>query len=238
MRTALASASEITESDVADGVRAGVRDVLPMTVAVAPFALVLGVAIDASVVHDVAGLVAAPLIYAGSAHFAALSVLDAAGSAVTAVLTALVVNARFAMYGAALAPRFRAQPTWFRWLGPWTIVDQTFAIASARPECGDGWFRGYWLAAGAVLGMGYTAMTVVGVGLGPIVPVGVGLELTVPALFVAMLIARLRGRPAWIAALVGGLVTAAALELPHGLGLPAGALAGAVAAAVAARRAS
>jgi predicted branched-subunit amino acid permease len=224
-------------ADVADGVRAGVRDMLPVTVAIAPFALVLGVAIDASVVHDIAGVISAPLIYAGSAHLAAISVLDGGGSATTAVLTALIVNVRFAMYGAALAARFRDQPGWFRWLGPWTIVDQTFAIASPRDEAGPAWFRGYWLAASALLGAVYTAMVGVGAALGPVVPAGIGLELTIPALFIAMLAGRLRDRPACVAVVVGGLVTAVALDLPHGLGLPAGALAGA-AAAVMTRRMS
>jgi 4-azaleucine resistance transporter AzlC len=224
-------------SDVADGVHAGVRDMLPMTVAVAPFALVLGVAIAASVVPDIAGMISAPLIYAGSAHFAAVSVLDGGGSAVTAVVTALVINVRFVMYGAALADRFRDQPGWFRWLGPWTIVDQTFAIASLRGEAGPAWFRGYWLAAGALLGAVYTAMVAAGVALGPVVPAGIGLELTIPALFIAMLVGRLRDRPTCVAVLVGGLVAAAALDLPHGLGLPVGALAGA-AAAVMTRRTS
>lgn len=228
---------EHVPSDVADGARAGMREMLPITIAVAPVALVLGVAINASVVDDIAGVISAPLIYGASAHFAALSVLDGGGSAVTAVLTALVVNVRFAMYGAALATRFRGQPGWFRWLGPWTIVDQTFAIASSRDDLGPAWFRGYWLAAGALLGAAYTAMVGIGVALGPVVSAGAGLDLTIPALFIAMLVGKLRDRPACVAALVGGLVTAAALELPHGLGLPVGALAGA-AAAVMTRRMS
>jgi len=39
-----ADVAERVPSDIADGVRAGVRDMLPVTVAIAPFALVLGVA--------------------------------------------------------------------------------------------------------------------------------------------------------------------------------------------------
>lgn len=224
--------------DASAGMRAGVRDILPIVVAVAPFALVLGVAIDASVVPDVAGAIAAPLIYAGSAHLAALSVLDAGGSALTALLTALVVNVRFAVYGAALAARFRDQPAWFRWLGPWTIVDQTFAITASRDEAGAAWFRGYWVTVGVLLGAGYTTMVGVGVALGPVVPANAGLELTIPALFVAMLVGRLRDRPTAVAVLVSGIVTVLALDLPHGLGLPSGGLAGATAAVMVRRRMS
>ena len=120
-----------------------------------------------------------------------MSIIDAGGLALTAVLTALIVSLRFVMYGAVLAPRFRDQPGWFRWLTPWTIVDQTFAIATSLDDRGP-----------------------------------------------ALLVGRLRDRPAYVAALVGGLVTALALEVPYGLSLPAGAVAGATAAAVARRRTS
>lgn len=221
---------------LAAGVRAGLHDILPVVVAVLPFAAVLGVAIDRSVVGDLIGIVMAPVVYAGSANLAALSVLDAGGSAAAAIGTALIINARFAMYGAAMADRFRDQPRWFRLLGPWLIVDQNFALAAARDEADPRWFRGYWLSAGAVLGAGYTAMVVVGVVLGAVVPTGAGLELTVPAMFVAMAIGQLRDRPAVVAALVGAAVTAVALELPHGLGLLLGAVAGVVAGTITSRR--
>lgn len=222
-------------SIVRAGARAGVHDILPVVVAVMPFAAVLGVAIDRSIVADLIGVVMAPVVYAGSANLATLSVLDAGGSALAAIGTALIVNARFAMYGAALADRFRGQPRWFRWLGPWMIVDQTFALASARTETDPRWFRGYWLGAGTVLGAGYTALVIVGVVLGAIVPSGAGMELTIPAMFVALTVGQLRDRPALVAALTGAAVTAAALELPHGLGLMLGAMAGVVAGTIARR---
>lgn len=219
----------------ADGAHAGLRDMAPVTVAIAPFAMVLGVAIDASIVPDLIGTLMAPIIYAGSSNFAVLAVLDAGGAVITSVFTALVVNARFTMYGAALAGRFATQPRWFRWLAPWMIVDQTFALASARDEQDPVWFRGYWIACGALIGVVYTAMVVVGVLLGPIVPGGLGLEFTIPALFVALAVGHVKTRPAAVAAVTSAAVTALALELPHGLGLLAGALAGAFAGVIARR---
>lgn len=219
----------------AAGARAGLRDMVPVTVAIIPFAMVLGVTIDASVVPDLVGAVMAPVLYAGSANFAAISVVDAGGTALTAAFTALVVNVRFTMYGAALAHRFRDQPRWFRWLGPWFIIDQTFALSSARAERDPAWFRAYWFAAAGLIGIVFTAMAVVGILLGPIVPSGIGLEFTVPAMFVALGVSQVRDRPALAAAVAGASVTALALDLPHGLGLLAGAVAGATTGAVARR---
>jgi 4-azaleucine resistance transporter AzlC len=214
------------------GMRAGLRDMAPMTVAIAPFAMVLGVAIGASVVPDLVGAVMAPVLYAGSANFAAIAVLDAGGTAFTAALTAIVVNIRFMMYGAALSDRFADQPRWFRWLGPWFIIDQLFALTSSRDERDPVWFRAYWLSAAALIGGIFTAMAVVGILLGPVLPTGAGLQFTVPAMFLALLVGQLRDRPALVAAIVGAGVTALALDLPHGLGLMAGAVAGAAAGAI------
>jgi len=219
----------------AAGVSAGLRDMAPVTVAVIPLAMVLGVTIDASVVPDLLGAAMAPVLYAGSANFAAISVLDAGGTALTAAFTALVVNARFTMYGAALAHRFRDQPRWFRWLAPWFIIDQTFALSSARTERDAAWFRAYWFAAAGLIGVVYTTMVAIGILLGPIVPGGIGLEFTVPALFTALGVTQVRDRPALAAAVAAAAVTVLALDLPNGLGLLAGALAGATTGAVARR---
>jgi 4-azaleucine resistance transporter AzlC len=217
------------------GMRSGLRDMAPITVAIAPFAMVLGVAIGASVVPDLVGAVMAPVLYAGSSNFAAIAVLDAGGTALTAALTAMVVNIRFMMYGAALADRFADQPRWFRWLGPWFIIDQLFALASARDEQDPAWFRGYWLSAAALIGAIFTVMVVVGILLGPVLPTGAGLQFTVPAMFLALLVGQLRDKPALVAAIAGAGVTALALDLPHGLGLMAGAVAGAAAGAISRR---
>ncbi|HSJ45755.1 MAG TPA: AzlC family ABC transporter permease [Euzebyales bacterium] len=219
----------------AAGARAGLRDMAPVTVAIVPFAMVLGVTINASVVPDLVGAVMTPVLYAGSANFAVVSVLDAGGTALTAAFTALVVNARFTMYGAALAERFRDQPRWFRWLGPSFIIDQTFALSTARTERDPAWFRAYWFAAAGLIGIVFTAMAVVGILLGPIVPSGIGLEFTVPVLFVALSVSHVRDRPALAAAVAGAAVTALALDLPHGLGLLAGAVAGSATGAIARR---
>lgn len=213
------------------GAHAGVRDMAPVAIALLPFATVLGIAVDRSTVPDLVGIVMAPIVYAGSANLAVLSVLDAGGGVVAAVGTALVINARFAMYGAALAGRFRGQPSWFRLLGPWLIVDQTFALAIAREEADPTWFRGWWLAAGATLGVSFTAIVAVGVALGPVLPSGPVLRFTVPAVFAALLAGRVRDRPALASAVTAAAVTAltGGLGLGHGLGLLTGAFAGAAA---------
>jgi predicted branched-subunit amino acid permease len=208
--------------------REALRDVAPVVASVAPFAVILGVTIgQLQTVPWWAALLGAPLLYAGSAHIAVLTLLEAGAGAATVVVAAAVVNARLAVYGAALEPRFRDQPGWFRWLAPHFIVDQTYAIATARPELTHpGRFRRYWMTAGIVLGIGWSGAMAAAVTLGPIVPVGPALTFASTAVFVGLLAPRLHDRTAWRPAAIAAVVALAAAPLPHGSGLLVATLAG------------
>lgn len=207
-----------------------VRDILPVVLSVMPFAAVIGVTIaQAGRVPDWAGLLAGPLMYGGSAQLAAVSLLDAGAGLATVLSTVVVVNARLTMYGAGIEPRFRRQPWWFRWLGPHFLVDQTFAVALPRDDLDDpARFRRYWLTAGLVLGVGWTATMGAALLLGPAVPAGSALDVAAPALFVGLLVPMLRRPRARRAALVAAVVAVVAAPLPNGGGLLAGAVAGVV----------
>ena len=81
-----------------------------------------------------------------------LALVTVAGSASLWALcvAVLVINSRHIMYSAALASAFREQPRWFRWLAPWFLVDQIFALASVRPSHDPDSFRGYYLSCAVV----------------------------------------------------------------------------------------
>jgi predicted branched-subunit amino acid permease len=208
--------------------RQAVRDLLPVVVGLVPFAVVIGVTIAGSpAVPAWAGLVATPLLYAGSAQLAALSLLDGGSGVVTVLLTVAVVNGRLSIYGAALEPRFRCQPAWFRWLAPHTLVDQTYALATARPDLDDpARFRRYWLTAGVVLGLAWTGVIALAAMAGPEIPTDSPLTFAAPAVFVGLVVPRLRARVARRPALIAATVALLASPLPSGLGVLLAATAG------------
>lgn len=208
--------------------RDAVADILPVTVSVVPFALVIGITIArATSVPEWAGLFGGFAYYSGAAQLASVSLLAVGSSIPLVVGTTAIVNARLLMYGAAIQPRFRDQPRWFRWLGPHFLVDQTYAISSARPELDDPErFRRYWLTSGAVLGTGWMAAMTTGVVAGPVLPELTALSFAVPAVFIGLLVPRLRTQVARRPALLAGVAAVLASPLPHGLGLLVGALVG------------
>ncbi|MDX1622053.1 MAG: AzlC family ABC transporter permease [Nitriliruptorales bacterium] len=209
--------------------RDALRDILPVTVSVVPFALIIGVTIArAGSLANWIGLFSGFGYYSGSAQLASVT-LVAAGSTIPLVVgTTAIINARLLMYGAALQPHFQHQPAWFRWLGPHYLVDQTYALATARPELGDDpeRFRRYWVSMGAVLGGGWMLAMTTGVLAGPVLPRIEAFDFAVPAVFIGLLVPRLREKAARRPALLAAVAAVIASPLPHGLGLLVGALAG------------
>jgi len=216
--------------------RDAVREILPMLVGIAPFGILIGLTIGTHPVGVAAGLGSAALYYGGTGHLAVLQMVTV-GAGPPAVLVGIaVINARLLLYGAALAPRFADQPRWFRWLGPLTLIDQTYALATARPELGGAAFRRYWLTLGWTMGVGWIVGHVVGLVAGPVLPAWLPLGIAAPAILVGLLVPHLRRRTGLAAAVVGGIVAAAASPLPPGVGTLLGAVAGIAAGMLAGRR--
>jgi predicted branched-subunit amino acid permease len=159
------------------------------------------------------------------------------------VLSALVVNARFLLYSASLAPHAAPWPRRWRWLGAYLLADPVFALASARFGRID---RAdtprdrlhYYLAVGVTLWTAWQLLTGGGLLIGRLLPAGLHLERAAPLTFLLLLLPMLTTRAAYASALVAGAVAVVASGLPLGLGLLIGAVAGlAVGASIGGRRA-
>lgn len=212
-------------------IRTAARDLAPVVVGLAPFAILIGVTGVRSGAGGGTAVLSSVLLFGGSAQLTAMTLL-ADGAAAGAVVAAVaVVNARLLLYAAALEPGFRDQPRWFRCLAPHLLVDPTYALAIRRGDLSDPVaFRRFWLLTGGTLGVAWVGLTAVGVALAPVLPPSPALDVGAPAMFLALLVPLLRTRPGLVGAVVGGVIAAAAAPLPNGLGLLCGIAAGAVAA--------
>jgi predicted branched-subunit amino acid permease len=224
----------VTEGSRGRDVLAGAAAMAPIVVAYAPFALVIGSTV-ATLDQPVAGWAGSWLIYGGSAHLAALQGLSR-GSALLAVVTGLLINARLLVYSASLAPRWRDQPRWFRAAGAALLVDPTWALAEQHAEraTSPGAQRRFYLAAGLTLGAGWSAMIAAGAIAGHRLA-HAGLRLAVPLCLIALVGPRLRDRGHRWAAACGALVAVATSGWPSGTGIVAAIAAGAIAGTAAER---
>lgn len=215
--------------------RDAIRDIRDVSAGVVPFGLFLGVTLTAYGEHPLAVLAGAAVVYGGSAQLATSTVLHAGDGVRAAVLAGAVVSARLLLYGAAMADRFRDQPRWFRWLGPASLLDQTYLSALNHPGYRGSAFRRYWGWLSLDLLLIWLAAIAVGLAAGPLLPDLPHLMLVGAAMFLAMLVPRMVDRPSVAAALAGAVVAVVAVfVLPSGAVLT-GTIAGLVA-AVAVRR--
>ena len=94
--------------------REGVRDYSPTLMAIFSWGLVTGIAMSKSVLTLPQALTMSLLCYAGSSQLAVLPLLAAKLPVWTVLLTAAMVNTRFVIFSAGLAPHFSYLPLWRR----------------------------------------------------------------------------------------------------------------------------
>lgn len=179
--------------------RDGARAALPLAVAVVAFGVPFGLLARSAGMGPLAAVVMSGTTFAGSAQFAAVSILESGGALAAAIGAAILLNARYGPIGVSVAPVLGG-PLWKRLLLAQLIVDESWAIANR----GDGYDRQLLIGAGAVLYFAWVTSTALGAlgaqALGD--PTALGLDAAFPALFVGLLWPQLReGRAIGAAAL-------------------------------------
>ena len=160
--------------------------------------------------------VTAMIVFAGSAQFAALSVVTAGGGIPAALTAGSLMNARFLAMGIALAPSLPGGPAKRAAQGQ-TVVDSSWALAHR----GDGTFD-RWLLFGTTVPQyaAWTLGSVVGAVSGDLLgdTERLGLDAIYPVFFLSLLIAELRDSTSRRVALAGALVALALVPLaPPGI---------------------
>ncbi len=219
------------------GYRDGLTAVAPLLVGVAPFGLAFGVAAGQSSIGAGLGYATSQIIFAGAAQLAAVQLFDAGAAAAVIIATALVVNARHLMYSAALAAHFREFPRLWRFVLPYVMTDQAFAVSITRYETVSDpeYKRRFYL--GAALGLWFTWQSTTGLGAlaGASVPSSWSLDFAIPLVFLALLVPAVTSRPGLVAALVAGVIAVVGADIPYNLGLLIGATSGIAAGVIAER---
>ncbi|MCI0677988.1 MAG: AzlC family ABC transporter permease [Actinobacteria bacterium] len=212
---------------------AGIGDVLPVVIALIPFGFTIGSAVVSTGFDGFAGWLAGPGLVAGSAHLAVVTAVHAGSGPVVALMAAVVINLRFAAYGADMVSIFAQQPRWFRWIAPFALVDQLYALSVERPESHQPvWFRRYWGAMALPLILVWTSSITMGMAVGPVIPERWNMAYAAPLMFVALAAPSFRGQRSVRAGAAAALVALLLADLAAGLGIVLAITTGVVAGAV------
>src|SRR3954452_16668527 len=119
--------------------RVGVRAGIPYALAGFLVSLSFGVLARDAGFSALAAIVMSAIVFAGSAQFAALSIVASGGGVAAAVAAAAMMNSRFLPMGIALAPSLPGGPLKRAAQGQ-PVVDASWAMAAAPDGSFDRWF--------------------------------------------------------------------------------------------------
>src|SRR2546427_2880703 len=176
----------------------------PIAIAVFVFGASFGVLAVAARLPTWSVVLMSVLVFAGSAQFAALGVIAAGGSVLTAIFAGALLKLRFIATGLAVA-RSLPGARLLRSLLAQLSIDESYAMSVRAGEPGRPDGRTL-LVTGALLYVVWVFGTVIGVLFGPVLgdPKRFGLDAAFPAGFVALLWPLLSGRHAVRCAIGGG----------------------------------
>jgi predicted branched-subunit amino acid permease len=189
------------------------RDALAIGVATGAYGLSYGAIAVASGLSVAQASALSLFAFTGASQFALVGVVGAGGSAVAALVTALLLGSRNTLYAVRLTDLFPAR----RALAAHLVIDETTAMAVTHADRVQA-RRAFWLTGAAVF-VCWNLATLIGAFAGDLIadPAALGLDAAFPAAFLALLAPKLRERPVLVAAVSGAAV--ALLATPY---LPAG----------------
>jgi predicted branched-subunit amino acid permease len=206
----------------------GLRTGLPTLFGIAAWGLVVGVAMVKTGLTTLQACGMTLLVFAGSAQLASLPLILAHAPVWVIFATGLVVNLRFVIFSALLAPHFSHLPWRQRLLYGYISGDMTVAIflqrfPTAAPVPGKlSYLRGLvlpnWVA--------WQGGSLIGIFLGSAVPTEWGLGFAGTLAILCIMVPLIANSAALCGVLVAGAVAVLANGLPYKLGLLAAVFAG------------
>jgi 4-azaleucine resistance transporter AzlC len=184
--------------------RAGLKAGVPFALAGFLLSLSFGVLARDAGFSVPAAIVMSAIVFAGSAQFAAVSIVGAGGGVGAAVAAAALMNSRFLPMGIALGPSLPGRAAKRAAQGQ-TVVDASWAMANRGDGTFDRWFL---FGSTAVQYVTWVAGTAAGALGGDVIgdPHKLGLDAIYPTFFLALLFAELRSGRAREVAALGALI--------------------------------
>ena len=216
MHTTLAIPTH-TEPMSARPFAAGARAITPLVMGAAPYALAIGAASSGLGIDRLTTWIGSWSMVAGTAQLAAMQLLHDGATPVVALVAALVVNARFAVYSAGLVQWFPTASRRERLLIALPLVDQVYMTSTAafqRQPMDHRQRRSFYLGAATHFVTVWVAAESAGLILGDRLPEWLGLHSAAILALVGLLATSLTSRQARTAALTGAVVAIAGAHLP------------------------
>lgn len=183
--------------------KAGFMAVLPLWLGMLPFAIAYAVAARGAGLTVFETQAMSLIVFAGASQFGAAGMFAAGVQPFAIIFTTLLVNLRHLLYGLNLGRGSRLGKG-AELLAAHLLTDEAFGVTVASGRHGGL----YLIGAGTSVFVIWNVGTLAGALLSAQIPdpAALGVDFVFPLAFLALLLPLLRNRPAWIVALVSGVL--------------------------------
>mgnify|MGYP003796352713 CR=1 FL=1 len=186
----------------------GIKRASPIVLGYIPIGFALGVIAANTGLNPLQIGLMSLLVYAGSAQFIAVNMLNIGANTVPIILTTFLVNLRHFLFSATLAPHFRKIRQKFIPIISFFITDESFAVSINDAEQKT-FSHAYYLGLYITAYLGWFLSTIIGTALGNLIPdtSAFGFDFALPGMFLALLCMQLKDIKFFSVALISGFLS-------------------------------
>jgi len=156
--------------------------------------------------------------FSGSGQFITVGMLGVGASIPAILLTNLLVNSRYLLFSASMAPHVKKMPSWIQAILAFGITDETFTLNMVEFEKRGG-DRDFMLGVNIFSHLSWIASSTVGAAVGNLIPDinRYGVNFALPAMFIALLAMQVKNRTTlWVSALAGAVSLGVYMQIQNG----------------------
>ena len=199
----------------------GVKAILPILLAVAPFGMIYGALARQSGLSAAAAQSMSFFVFAGSSQFVTTQLVSQTIPGLVIVLTIFVVNLRHALYSASVAPYLQHLPAWWKAGLAYLLTDEAYAVTITHYNREGDTSNKHWyfFGAGLTLWTTWQVCTAIGIFIGAQIPPNWPLDFVLPLTFIALVVPAIKDRASMVSASSAALVGLLTIGFPFKTGL-------------------
>lgn len=194
---------------------------IPIIPGIVPFGAVMGSVCAAAKLDLVKTVGMNVLVFAGSAQLAAVELMTRDSASFVVVATGLIINLRFLLYSAAMAPHMQQANGLTKFAVAYTLTDQSYAVVTANHAKLQNNVDtvSFYFGTVALMVLAWHGSVVAGYIFGNFAPVNWALDYAVPLSFVALVVPTLKTKNHVYVTIFASLVSLLLKPLPYNMGL-------------------
>ncbi len=194
----------------------GVVDIIPLSIPVIPFGIILGTIGVELGFSPLETFATSFVIFGGASQLVFVQLFSGGASLLITITSTFVVNSRHLLYGASFSEHLKNLSIRWKILLSYLITDQSYAVSNIYFEKNknDKLKYYYLLGSGFFLWFIWQIATLIGIFLGSIVPDKLGLVFAMPLTFIALLVNYLRKINHLIIILISGCLSILLFNAP------------------------